>query len=43
MKEGLTGIQKVIMAKKQMKMAKEMMEAKMEAMAMRSILKGKKK
>lgn len=43
MKEGLTGIQKAIMAKKQMKMAKEMMEAQMEAMMMKSILKGKKK
>lgn len=39
MMQGMTGIQKAIMAKKQMKMAKELMEAKMIKMA----LKGKKK
>lgn len=43
MKVGMTGIQKVIMAKKQMKMAKELEEAQMEAMMMKMVLKGKKK
>ena len=43
MMQGMTGIQKAIMAKKQIKMAKEIMEAQMEAKMIKMALKGKKK
>jgi len=43
MMQGITGIQKAIMAKKMMKMEKEIMEAKMEAKMIKMALKGKKK
>lgn len=41
--DGVTGIQKLIMAKKMMKMEKEIQEAKMEAQMIKMALKGKKK